>query len=64
ILFRSREFKESEPIALLYYVGIVIALFTIAGVTSFLLRPWQAKVFTQLKSSHPKLILQRKIHRK
>lgn len=64
ILFSSREFKNGEPIAFLYYVGIVIVVFIIAGVTSFLLRPWQAKIFTQLKSSNPKLRLQRKIHKK
>ncbi|MBI0424192.1 hypothetical protein I7H67_15425 [Acinetobacter sp. ACIN00229] len=64
ILFSSREFKNGEPIAFLYYVCIVIVVFIIAGVTSFLLRPWQAKIFTQLKSSNPKLRLQRKIHKK
>ncbi|WP_426454041.1 hypothetical protein ACPF64_14150 [Acinetobacter sp. KB005] len=64
ILFLSKEFQNSEPIALWYYFLIVVAVLGTGWLTSFLLQPWQAKTFTKLKSSNPKLRLQRKDYKK
>jgi len=63
-LFYSKEFQNHETIALWYYFLIVVVVLGTGWLTSFLLRPWQAKTFTKLKSSNPKLRLQRKNYKK